>query len=132
MHHDEHVSRCDLHLVYLGFGAFLHLIPRPNIDVKEMPVLGNITSDDPNVKQELKNGRKQEKIGETSTTSSTTTATASAGSAPQLTRIESELHKIPPKASVNQTTLAYTPSKTQATMSPHHHVPQVNCKPYAV
>ena len=118
MHHDEHVSRCDLHLVYLGFGAFLHLIPHPNIDVKEMPVLGHITSDDPNVKQELiKMAVKQEKIGETSTTSIATTATASAGSAAQLTRVESELHEIPPNASANQTTLAYTQSKTQATMS---------------
>ena len=102
MPHNEHVSRCDLHLVYLGFGTFLHLIPRPNIEVKEMPVLGHITNDDPNVKQELiKMAVKQEKIGETSTTSSATTATASAGSASQLTRVESELCEIPPKASAN-------------------------------
>ena len=117
----------------LGFGAVLCLIPHPNIDVKEMPVLGHIASDDPNVKQELiKMAIKQEKIRETSTTSSTTTATASAGSAAQLTRVESELREIPPKASVNQTTITYTPSKTQATMSPHHHIPQINCKPFAV
>ena len=35
--HDELVSMCDFHLVYLGFGAFMRLIPRP---VSEMKVQG--------------------------------------------------------------------------------------------
>ena len=47
--HDEHVNMCDLHLVYLGFGAFLHLVPRLALDIKEcnLPILGHIVGEDP-------------------------------------------------------------------------------------
>ena len=53
--HDEHVSMCDLHLVYLGFGAFLCLVPRPAVDIKEqeLPILGHVIGEDPNTNMEL-------------------------------------------------------------------------------
>ena len=96
INHDKHVSKCDLHLVYLGFGAFLHLLPCQNIDVKEMPVLGHITSDDPKAKQELiRMAIKQEKIGEPVIASTAPTATPAAGSADQLPRVEEELSEMP-------------------------------------
>ena len=97
--HDEHISRCDLHLVSLGFGAFLHLKPCPIIDVKEIPILGHITSDDPEVMGELiKRAVKQEKFDDTGTTPGSTTSTAAAGSAAQLERVEAELKDAPPRS----------------------------------
>ena len=87
--HDIHVSMCDLHLVYLGFGAFLHLVPRPAVDIKEqeLPILGHVIGDDPNTNMELiKKAIKKEKIVEPTDNP----ATAAAGSAEQLPRVESE------------------------------------------
>ena len=45
--HDEHIKLCDLHLVYLSFGAFIKLIPRPVQDDKNVVVLGTVTTGDP-------------------------------------------------------------------------------------
>ena len=45
VNHDEHVAMCDLHLVYLGFGAFVKLIPVP-LDTKDFVIIGTITADD--------------------------------------------------------------------------------------
>ena len=89
--HDEHVSMCDLHLVYLGFGAFLRLVPRPAVDIKEQEllILGHVIGDDPNTNMELiKKAIKKEKIVE----STNNPATATVGSAEQLPRVESELN----------------------------------------
>ena len=41
------MSRCELHLVSLGFGIFLWLKRRPPIEVNVLPTLGEITNDDP-------------------------------------------------------------------------------------
>ena len=44
LHHDELIMRCDMHLVYMGFGIFLHRVRQPIVpDVK---ILGTIHSDD--------------------------------------------------------------------------------------
>ena len=89
--HDEHVSMCDLHLVYLGFGAFLHLVPRPAVDIKEheLPILGHVVGDDPETNMELlKKAIKKEKIVEPTNNA----ATAAAGSTQQLPRVEKELN----------------------------------------
>ena len=91
--HDEHVSMCALHLVYLGFSAFLHLVPRLAVDIKEqeLPILGHVIGDNPNTNMELiKKAIKKEKIAEP--TNNPATATATAGSTEQLPRVESELN----------------------------------------
>ena len=53
--HDKLMSRCELHLVYLGFRIFLHLkrhlLLDININVK--PILGHITSDNPDIMARL-------------------------------------------------------------------------------
>ena len=53
--HDEHVNMCDLHLVYLGFGAFLRLVPRPVLDIKEgdLPILGHVVGEDLDMHQKI-------------------------------------------------------------------------------
>ena len=92
LNHDEHVSMCNLHLVYLGFGAFLHLVPRPVLDIKEgdLPILGHVVGEDPETKNELtRKAIKEEKIDEPKEPS---IATAAAGSALQLPRVERELN----------------------------------------
>ena len=93
--HDEHVNICDLHLVYLGFGAFLRLVPRPVLDIKEgdLPILGHVVGEDPETQKELtKKAIKEEKIDEPKESSITT---AAAGSALQLPRVERELNMPP-------------------------------------
>ena len=90
--HDEHVNLCDLHLVYLGFGAFLHLIPRPALITKEcdLPILGYVVAEDPETQMELtRKAIKEEKIDEPTETS---LVKAAAGSASQLSRVERELN----------------------------------------
>ena len=90
--HDEHVNLCDLHLVYLGFGAFLRLIPRPALITEEcdLPILGYVVAEDPKTQMELtRRAIKEEKIGESTETH---IVTAAAGSASQLSRVESELN----------------------------------------
>ena len=94
--HDELVSMCDFHLVYLGFGAFLHLVPRPAVDIKEheLLILGHMVGKDPETNMELiKKAIKKEKIVEPTNN----TATAAAGSAQQLPRVERELNMPPTK-----------------------------------
>ena len=92
--HDEHVNMCD-HLVYLGFGAFLRLVPRPVLDIKEgdLPILGHVVGEDPETQKELmRKAIKEEKIDEPKESS---IATAAAGSALQLPRVERELNMPP-------------------------------------
>ena len=93
--HDEHVNMCDLHLVYLGFGAFLCLIPRPVLDIKEgdLPILGHVVGDDPETQYELtRKAIKEEKFDEPKESSITT---AAAGNTLQLPRVERELNMPP-------------------------------------
>ena len=102
--HDEHINMCDLHLVYLGFGAFLRLVPRPAMDIKEcnLPILGHIVGEDPETQMELtRKAIKEEKIDEPKESS---IATAAAGSASQLPRVERELNISP--------TMLLSPSST--------------------
>ena len=90
--HDEHVNLCDLHLVYLGFGAFLRLIPRPALITEEgdLPILGYVVAEDPKTQMELtRRAIKEEKIDEPTETN---IVTAAAGSASQLSRVERELN----------------------------------------
>ena len=94
--HVEHPPKCDLHLVYLGFGAFLHLVPRPAVDIKEqeLPILGHVIGDDPNTNMELiKKAIKKEKIVEPTNNP----ASAAAGNTEQLPRVESKLNMPPTK-----------------------------------
>ena len=87
---------CDLHLVYLGFSAFLCLVPRLAVDIKEqeLRILGHVIGDDPNTNMELmKRAIRKEKIVEPTNNP----ATAAAGSAEQLPRVESELNMPPTK-----------------------------------
>ena len=82
---------CNLTLVYLGFGAFLHLVPRPALDTKkyELPILGHMVGEDPETHIELmKKAIKEEKIDEPKSNAATTAA----GSAHQLPRVERELN----------------------------------------
>ena len=51
--HDELMSRCNLHIVYLGFGIFLHLRLWPPLEVNVLPTLSVITSNQPKVLQQL-------------------------------------------------------------------------------
>ena len=82
IHHDKLVSRCDLHLVYLGFGIFLHLQPHPPIKVKVVPALGHISSDDPNVMREIVSmAVKQERLDVTGMTTRNQKAPDAVGSA---------------------------------------------------
>ena len=95
LNHDEHVSMCDLHLVYLGFGAFLCLVPRLALDIKEgdLPILGHVVGEDPETQNELtKKAIKEEKIDGPNEPN---IATAAAGSAFQLPRVERELNMPP-------------------------------------
>ena len=91
LNHDEHVGMCDLHLVYLGFGAFLRLVPRLALDTKgyELPILGHVVGEDPKTHIELlKKAIKEEKLDEPKSNA----ATAAAGSTQQLPRVERELN----------------------------------------
>ena len=112
--HDVHVSMCDLHLVYLGFGAFLHLVQRPAVDIKEqeIPILGHVIGDNPNTNMELiKKAIKKEKIVEPTNNP----ATAAAGSAEQLPRVESKLNMPPTKFPDSSSTQnPHTPEESQA------------------
>ena len=90
--HNEHVNLCDLHLVYLGFGAFLRLVPRPSLDLKEsdLPILGYVVGDNTETQLELtRKAIKEEKIDEPTYSR---TATVAAGSVQQLSRVERELY----------------------------------------
>ena len=51
--HDEHMDRCNFHLVYLGFGAFIKLVPIQPPDSKDFVVIGHITTYDPTTSAEL-------------------------------------------------------------------------------
>ena len=95
LNHDEHVSMCNLHLVYLGFGAFLCLVPRLVLDIKEgdLPILGHVVGEDLETQNELtRKAIKEEKIDEPNEPSF---VTAAAGSALQLPRVERELNMPP-------------------------------------
>ena len=51
--HDEHMDRCNFHLVYLGFGTFIKLVPIQPPDSKDFVVIGHITTYDPTTSAEL-------------------------------------------------------------------------------
>ena len=85
---------CDLLLVYLGFGAFLCLVPRPVLDIKEsdLPILGHVVGEDLETQNELRRKAiKEEKIDEPNGPS---IVTAAAGSVLQLPRVERELNML--------------------------------------
>ena len=125
MDHDEHVNLCDLHLVYLGFGAYLRLIPRPALVTKEcdLPILGYIVAEDPETQMELtRKAIKEEKIDEPT---ESRIATAAAGSALQLSRVEREL---------NMPQTMFLSSSSTSTDKPKHtsHNLLALCKPITV
>ena len=122
---DEHVNLCDLHLVYLGFGAYLHLIPRPALTTKEcdLPILGHIVAEDPETQMELtRKAIKEEKIDELT---KSRIATAAAGSALQLSRVEREL-SMPPTMFLSSSSIS--PDKPKHTS----HSLLALCKPINV
>ena len=121
LNHDEHVSMCDLHLIYLGFGAFLCLVPRPALDIKEyeLPILGHVVGEDPETHIELmKKAIKEEKIDEPKSNA----ATAAAGSAQQLPRVERVLNMPSTKSldspSISSSQHPQTSKKLQAVCKP--------------
>ena len=88
IHHEELMSRCDIHLAYFGFGIFLRLIRQqhPILDI-----LG-IYSDNPNVLNELMlRNQDFNKAGPSPSIKSKKPASAAAGSASDLPRLECEL-----------------------------------------
>ena len=89
INHDEHVAMCDLHLVYLGFGAFIKLIPVQPRDIKGFVIIGTITADDQATRDQLGLMAKNQEEVRLSCPPSRPTATA--GSASQLTRVECEM-----------------------------------------
>ena len=95
MDHDEHVKRCDLHLAYLGFGAFIKLIPCPVHDTKNVLILGTITADDPATFHHLKlMARDQQSVTVTSQLRKTKPS-AAAGSEQDLARVKLEMDSAP-------------------------------------
>ena len=95
--HKELIERCDIHLIYLGFRIFLRLNRRPPIDVNVLPVLGHVSSDQPDVIARLvASGIKQEPIFTGTTPRQLRPgATAVAGSVAQLPCVEAELKAEP-------------------------------------
>ena len=138
--HHELMSRHNLHLVYLGFGIFLHLKPWSPIDVNVLPTLGEITSDQPKVLEQLMvTGIKQEKcIPLTGMTPKARQATAAAGSAAQLAHVEAEL-KQEPQPHANKTCQGNKPKPSTSTWGDGSgllattawHKPQVTQRPFA-
>ena len=121
---DEHVSMCDFHLVYLGFGAFLCLVPRLALDTKEFEllILGQVVGEDPETHIELtKKAIKEEKINEPKSN----TATAAAGSTHQLPRVERELSMPPTKSLDSPSTSSSQHSQTSQPL-------QAICKPLSI
>ena len=97
--HEEMLNRCEKHLVYLGFGIFLHLEKRKPPTLETLPILGIVSSDDPATQRELLHH-----VGVTIKTKSAFTGTtpsakmakhpkasAAAGSKTQLERVEAEM-----------------------------------------
>ena len=88
--HDDHVNMCDLHLIYLGFGAFICLVPKQVPDYKDFTILGQITAEDPTTLHELNlmalNRQQIQPRPRTSMPS------AAAGSIHQLPRVEAEMN----------------------------------------
>ena len=133
--HDEHVKRCDLHLAYLGFGAFIKLIPRPIEDNRNVIVLGTVTSDDPDTLLQLKQmARDQESV---TLQQPKVRPTAAAGSEQDLDRVKSEMD--PAYTSVTRKTDSRPIQRTQlpsssmcSTYTPLTPTPQVLQRPFAV
>ena len=128
--HEEMLNHCEKHLVYLGFGIFLHLEKRPPQTLDMLPILGTVSSDDPATQRKLLH-----QIGMTFKTESGFTgitsvaktvkypkASAAAGSKAQLERVESEM-----KAE----TLTIKPHITSYKTSPHKN-PMVEKCPFEV
>ena len=95
--HEELIERCDIHLVYLGFGIFLCLNRQPLIDVNVLPVLGHVLSDQPDIMARLVAlGVKQEPIiTGTTLRQPRPVGSAMAGSVAQLPDVEAELKAEP-------------------------------------
>ena len=88
--HEEMVNRCEKHLVYLGFGIFLHLLKRDITTTMTIPVvIETISSEDPRTTRELIGQAREHTQLRYSLTGTTQTpqkkmASAAAGSAAQL------------------------------------------------
>ena len=92
VNHDDHVNSCDFHLVYLGFGAFIRLVPRQAPDVKDFVIIGHITTCDPATSQEL--NTMATNWQQLVSPPKTCTPSAAAGSAAQLPRVEAKMGDI--------------------------------------
>ena len=119
LNHEELLSRCNIHLVYLGFGIFQELKQQPPLELTIQivrPVLGTITSDDPTAlnisvtrnvtgttddqvmpKREVMEDSQKSTIPVPGTTSapagSKPKTTAAAGSVAQLPKVKHELQE---------------------------------------
>ena len=113
------LNHCEKHLVYLGFGIFLHLEKRPQQTLDMLPILGTVSSDDPATQRKL-----LQQIGMTIKTESEFTGTtpvaktvkhpkasAAAGSKAQLERVESEMKVETSTAKLHVTSYKTSPRK---------------------
>ena len=107
VHHTKLLSRCDHHLVYLGFGIFLHLNHHSPIE-PSVNIIGTVHSDNPALLIQLVQTQGcftgTTKPTSTSMTTMTARASAAASSAAQLPRVEAELHGSQPKPVVKPVT----------------------------
>ena len=109
--HEEIFDRCEKHLVYLGFGIFLCLKKRSPPILDTMPILGTVSSDDPDTQIELLHSVGIKIKVESAFTGTTPTpkmvrhpkASAAAGSGAQLERVEAEM-KVEPSTVKPQVT----------------------------
>ena len=86
IHHTELMCRCDIHLMYFGFGIYLGLVKRPQ-PIPQYTVVGTIACDNPDVLNKLllsKQEHPQKKHLKKG-------ASATAGSQADLPRVEQEL-----------------------------------------
>ena len=86
--HNELVERCSIHLLYMGFGIFLRLKCRLTPLMPTPPILGHITSDDPQVRASLPQIMIKMELPATSAGKQ---VTAAADSEAQLSRVEEEM-----------------------------------------
>ena len=113
--HHELVERCNIHLVYMGFGIFLQLKKRQISESTR--ILGTISSKDPVVRAQLHLLVKTEKSDEDEKPLRGN-ITAAAGSESQLHRVEQELNQ--------------RKSSTPGAVPKSEHQPKVNIMPFSV
>ena len=109
LHHDELMEQCKVHLAYLGFSIFLHLVHFPPL-MPHANILGSLQSDNPKALQQLvatsnlpvtmgplPGTTPTRTLGPLPGTTPTRTPSAVVGSAAQLSRVEKEVKQVATK-----------------------------------